>query len=162
MRNSIVISVAVLAVLGLLVAGCGGGDDADAGQIDKATFIAEANKICEQSSGKLSADIASISQQESARPDYDFKESQIAVVKKGLIPRLEEEQRKIRALGIPDEAKNEIEAFLGQYQRSIDKTKEKLKIVALTPQLAPHEAIAVAGTKLGITECPISPVNANN
>jgi hypothetical protein len=145
----------------MLFAGCGGSGDSSE-QIDKEAFIAQANKICEEVSGKLAADITSINKKASANPNADLSKAQIAMVKEGLIPRLEEELRRIRALGVPQDAKREVEALFAAYRKGIERTKEKAKLVALTERLAPHEVIAVAGTRFGVTECPISPVNASN
>jgi hypothetical protein len=158
LRNFIAICVVGSIVASLLVAGCGGGGD-DAQQIDKATFIKQANKICEQASGKLASEIASISSRESVKPDYDYTETQITIVENALVPNFEKELQEIRALGIPEEAKKESEALLKAYQGGINKTKAKSGAVA--NGAIPYEAIELAATRLGITECPIAPVNAS-
>jgi membrane protein involved in colicin uptake len=163
LRKLIAISIVGSLIAGLLAVGCGGGGgSADAEQIDKATFVKQANKICEQASGRLAADIISISKRESTGPNAGSTKAQRALVEDGLIPRLEEELQGVQALGIPEEGSSEIERFLEAYQQGIDKTKAKSKAVAVSEDVAPYEVIAVAGTPLGITECPISPVNAPN
>lgn len=157
MRYSLAIFVAGFTAFGLLIAGCGGGDST-AQQIDKATFVKQANKICEQASGKFAAELASISSRESAKPGYDFAKTQIIIVKKVLIPGLEEELKEIRALGMPDEAKRDVEAFLKAYQRSIDRVKAKPKAAA--GATIPYEAVEVTGTAFGVSECPVTSVSA--
>lgn len=157
MRYSLAIFAAGFMALGLLIAGCGGGDSA-AQQIDKATFVKQANKICKQASGKFAAELTSISSRESAKPGYDFAKTQITIVKKVLIPGLEEELKEIRALGMPDEAKRDVEAFLNAYQRSIDKVKAKPK--AATGATIPYEAIELAGTAFGVSECPVTSLSS--
>jgi hypothetical protein len=157
LRNLIAVFVIGSLALGLLGAGCGGSNDGD--QIDKATFIKQANEICEQASGKLSAVITSIGNRASTNPNADPTKTRIATVTEGLIPSLEEELEKIRAMGVPEEAQSEVEALLKAYRKAIDRTKANARVVALTEKLAPHEEIAVAATRFGVTECPISPVN---
>jgi hypothetical protein len=161
LRNLIAISIAGQLILGLFAAGCGGGSDSADEQIDKATFVQQANKICEKASGKLAADVTSISQREAAKPNADFYKTQVVVVEEGLVPRLEEELQQIRRLGIPPEAKRDAENLLKVYEQKIDATKAKAKAVALDENVAPYEAIAVAGTKMGVTECPVSAVNGS-
>lgn len=156
MRNLIAVSVVGSMLFGLLAAGCGGSD-----QIDKQTYIKQADEICEQASGKLAADVASINQREAEKPNASFDKSRVALVEEGLVPRLEEELQKIRTLELPEEEKKQIEAFLDVYQQAIEKVKAKAKIIALTEKAAPQELIAVSATRLGITECPISPVGSN-
>ena len=63
-------------------------------------------------------------------------------------------------LGIPPEAKKETEALLDAYQRVISKMKAKPKAaVTQRPPLA--ESIELAGTRFGVDECPVTPVNAS-
>jgi hypothetical protein len=160
LRNFIAISVVGQLIAGVLVAGCGGGDDnADTEQIDKATFVQQANKICEKASGKLAADATSISQREGAKPNGDLSKTQVVLVEEGLIPHLEEELQQIRSLGIPPEAKKDVETLLSVYREKIDATKSNVKAAAENENFAPYEAIATAGARFGVTECPISAVN---
>jgi hypothetical protein len=159
--KSIVIFVVGCMAFVLLIAGCGGGggsDSADAQQIDKATFVKRANRICQEASGKLSAELVSITAREEAKPNYDYAKAQVAFVKQALIPFLEEELEEFRALGIPSEAKKDVEAFLAASQKAIDKSKANPKAIAEgNPALLAAE---VPGTKFGVTECPIAPVDA--
>lgn len=162
MRKFIAITAIASLAIGLLVAGCGGGGDStDSPEIDKATFVKQANKICEQTSGRMAAGLTSITSREQAKPNYDFTETQITVVKEAYVPGLEEELQKIRALGIPEEKKKEIEAFLRSYTRAIALMKAKPEEVVEFGGIAPNEAVALAATRVGISECPVSPVEPN-
>lgn len=150
--------IAVFAVLSLAIAlsaaGCGGGGDSEGGELDKASFVKQANEICERASGKMAAGVNTISSRESAKPNYDYDKTQLLLVTESLIPGLEEELREIRALGVPDDAKAEAEAFLKAYQKSIDKTKANPQTgLEIVP---PYESVELIGTKMGATECPVS------
>jgi hypothetical protein len=163
LRKLIAIFVAVSIPVGLLVAGCGGGDSADGEQIDKATFVEQANRICKQASGRLAAEVTSItSREESANPGSDSGETWVAVVEKAFVPRLEEELRQIRALGIPDDARKETEALLTAYQKSIDRTKAKAKSLAEIEGYIPYEGAELAATRLGASDCPVAVVSGQN
>jgi hypothetical protein len=159
LHNPINIFVVGSVAVCLLVAGCGGsGDSAGAQQIDKATFVEQVNEICERASGKLAAEFASINARESAKPGYDLQETQITVVEKALIPRLEEELKQIRALGMPDDAKKDAEALLKAYQKGIERTKAESK--AAIEGFIPYEVAELAATKIGASECPIAAVSS--
>jgi hypothetical protein len=153
LRNLIGILVVGMMVSGLLTGGCGGGDG---GQVDKASFVEEANAICKQASGKLAAKTTLISRRESANPNADFNETQVTLVEDGLVPSMEEEMRKIHALGIPSDAKREVEAFLAAYEKAIADIKKDPK--AATGTTAPYEPVELTGTAFGVSECPISAV----
>lgn len=159
MRKSIAILVLVSMAIGSFVAGCGSDDSADAEQIDKATFVAQANEICQQVSGKMAGEVTSIVSREQSNPNYDFKKTQLIMVKEALIPGLEEELQKIRALGTPSGGKKDAEAFLRALLRTVETAKEKPRQMAYGYN--PFGVVEVAGTKFGISECPIAPVNAN-
>lgn len=135
----------------LFFAGCGGGGD-ESGEIDKATFVRQANEICKQASGKMAAEVAAISNRESSNPS----KARLLLVTESLVPGLEEELQKIRALGIPADAKVEAEAFLNAYRKSIAKTKANPGIgLEIIP---PYESVQLTGTKMGANECPITGV----
>lgn len=157
MRNFIVISVVGSVATALLVAGCGGGG-AEAEQIDKATFVKQADQICEQVSGKMSAGVLAIGRREAARPGYDVEKTQIDVVTTVVVPGLEEELQKLRALGIPEDASAEAKAFVNALQKGIEQAKAKPKATA--EGYRPYEAAEVNAAKLGISECPITSPNS--
>jgi hypothetical protein len=144
-----------------LLTGCGGGsgDSAEGQAIDKATFVKQANDICEKTSGKLAAGLVSISSRESAKPDYDYTKTQIVIVEEVFIPGLEEELMKIRMLGIPTDGAKEAKALLNAYEAGIAKTKTKVK--AVVKGAVPYEGVELAASRLGASECPIAPVNAS-
>jgi hypothetical protein len=152
--------IAILAVgsvaCGLLAAGCGGGDASGDQPIDKATYIEQANAICKRASGKLAAELTSISSREEAKPNYDYTRTQIVIVNQALVPILENELKELRALGIPSEAKKDVEAFLAASQKGIDKTKANPAVVPAGH--APFLASEVPATKFGLKECPFAPL----
>jgi hypothetical protein len=159
LRKYIVIFTVLLLTAGLFAMGCGGSSDgAETKQIDKATFVRQANKICQQISGRLAAQIASINKREQGEPDYDFTKTQIALVSEALVPGLEDELQQIRALGVPKEAKKEAQTLLAAYQKGIDRTKANVKAWIEKEGYAPYEVAELAAVKLGISECPIAPV----
>jgi len=158
LRKLIVISAAGAIATALLIAGCGGGgeDGADAQQIDKAAFVKQADAICERSSGKMAAELRSVGQ-ESAK---SFVGTQILFVRRIFVPGFEEEQREIRALGMPGEAKKEAQALLDAYQKAIDQMQAKPKAVAES-KTDPQETVALPARRIGIVRCPVAPVTGS-
>jgi len=156
LRNLIALSVAGVIGAALLIAGCGGGGGADAQQIDKATFVKQADAICEQASGRMAAELRSIGRQGGSVKN--FTETQILILRKVLVPGLEEEQQQIQALGTPKDAKKEAEALLEAYRKAIDQTKVKAKAIVESQAAEPQEAVALAARRIGIARCPVAPV----
>jgi hypothetical protein len=156
LRNFTVISAIVCMAFAPLIAGCGGGDDA--GQIDKATFASRADRICKQVSGKMAAEVTTLTSQEKA--GVTAAETQIALAKEIFIPGLEEELRELRALGVPDEAARQTQALFQAYQRAIDIAEQKPR--ELIVGASPYEPVEFIGTKLGISDCPVAAVLGQN
>jgi hypothetical protein len=152
LRNHFVICVSV--VVGILIVACGSGSD-DPQEIDKATFTKQANEICQRATGRLAAQVGSMSTKAEEKPDYDYTKDQTVIVKEALIPNLEEELREIRALGIPAEARKDTEAFLVASQKVIDWLKARPQAL-IEGQVPPYAKAEVAGTKFGVTECPFA------
>jgi hypothetical protein len=159
LRNLIGLSAVGAIATALLIAGCGGGgeDGADAQQIDKAAFIEQADAICKQASGRMAAEVPPFAQREAGR---NFTKIQILITQKVLIPGLEEEQRQIQALGIPEEAKNEAEALLKAYRMAIDRIKAETEAV-VNNETEPQEAIVLAARRIGIARCPVAAVTGS-
>jgi peptide deformylase len=156
LRDLIAVSVSGAVGAALLVAGCGSGsqDATDAQQIDKATFVKQADAICEQASGRMAAELRSVGQSESAA---SFTATQIRILRKVFVPGLEEEQREIQALGMPKEAKKEAEALLEAYRKAIAQMKAKAKAI-VESKTEPQEAVTLAARRIGIARCPVAPV----
>jgi hypothetical protein len=159
LRNTIALLILGSLALGLLVAGCGGGgsDSAGAQEIDKATFVKRADAICEQASGKLSAEALALTQSESAKPNYEREKLQVHLVNRILIPGLDAELEELRALGMPSEGKQEVQAFFKAVQ-GVANTAEA-DPGAFAEGVGGYESAELAGRKYGITACPISAVN---
>jgi hypothetical protein len=157
-HSKLAILVFCSTALGLLVAGCGGsGNGSEGEQIDKATFVKQADAICQKTSGRLSAEVTAIASKESGNPN-DFTAFQVKLVTQTLIPGLETELKELRALGVPDEGKQQVQAFFKASQQVIDKAKANPKAFA---ESGSYEAAELAGRRYGVSKCPIAPVEAS-
>lgn len=155
MRNTIAMLVLCSLALGLLIAGCGGGSgDASAGSggegssIDKAGFVKQATEICEQTSGKLSAEILAAESGPST--------TAADLVQEALTPGLQTELEELRALGTPSEGKGQVQAFLKALQKVIEAAEADPE--AFAASVSPYEAAELAGRRYGVSACPISTV----
>lgn len=154
MRNLTAISVVASIAIGLFVAGCGGDDSAE---IDKATFVKQVNRICEQTSGKMAAGLRSVMKREAASSDSDFDGTQTAIAAEAVVPGLEEELQQIQALGIPEEDQKDAEAFVKAYQQVVDRAKASPE--AVSRGAVSYAAIDQIGARMGIVECPVAAVS---
>lgn len=185
MRNAIAMCTLALLALCLPLAGCEGDDGGngsgsasngsgttasgqgredggegsadDAPSIDKAEFVEQANEICKRTSGKLAAEITAIASREEAKPGFNRTKLQTTLVTDALIPGLESEIEEISAAGTPDEGAGEAEAFLREMRKLTAKAQANPK--SITEASRPYESVEVAGTRYGISECPLTTVS---
>lgn len=156
MRSKIVIFALSALALGLLVAGCGG---SDSGSIDKAAFVEQAGSICEEVSGKIGAEAQSLGAKEGGKPGSSPAKTSIKLVTQIAVPGFETELEEIRALGVPSEGKQQVEAFLTAMQKMIKVAETDPK--SFIDNSSPYESVELAGRQFGLSSCPIKPVNAS-
>ncbi len=134
----------------LLVIGCGSGGNEG---IDKATLAKEANRICKQVSGRMAAEsIATVSSGSTG----GFVRTQLALIKKTMIPGFKTELKEIRSLGIPEGEENLVRPFLVNLRKMIAQAEAQPQIFVKSGQ--PFYATEIAGRKFGVSACPITPV----
>lgn len=152
MRNAIAIFIFGSLALCLFVAGCGSGSSSggEGSSIDKAAFVKQADEICEQASGKLAAEVTATNGGETGTPG--------GLIRGILIPGLEAELEELRALGIPEEGKAEVQAFLKAAQKVIARAEADPEKFAASA--SPYEAVELTGRKFGVTACPLTVVKA--
>lgn len=158
LRNKIAILAFASLALGLIAAGCGGGgNDSSAGaegSIDKATFVKQANEVCERASGKISAGVAAVAQRES---QIGREKTGALIVSEAFIPSIESEIDEIRALGSPDEGMKEVQAFLEAAQKMIKKAEADPG--GFLESTGPFEGAELAAARYGMSACPIAPTS---
>jgi hypothetical protein len=104
----------LLLATGLIVAGCGDGDD---DTLSKSEFIAKADAICEKGNKEIEA---------APSPAGGDRPSQQALEQFAtdtLIPNIQKQVNDIRALEPPEEDESQVDAILNSAQTSIDELK---------------------------------------
>jgi hypothetical protein len=156
------IAVLILSMLALgsFAVGCGGdsGSGDDEGSLDKATFAKRADTICEEISGRMFAELRALAK---GKPVGSEGETALAILKQIAVPGYEDELEQIRELGVPSDAKPEVETFLEKMQQMIATAHAKPQDFATGAAPPPYEAVELLGRRLGITACPAAPVGAS-
>jgi hypothetical protein len=155
MHRNIAIAVSSLALLGVLVAGCGSGSDS----VDKATFVKQVDTICEKTSGRLTAQTQALVVRLLSSETPQSKRL-VAIINQVVIPGLEREVMEIRELGSPDEDEKQIQRFLAKLTSAIGFARSEPAAFA-NAESPDYDAAEIAGRKFGLTECPITPVETN-
>ena len=162
MRSTIAISILGSLALCLLVAGCGGGgDSAEAQEIDKATFVQKAETICKQVSGRLLAEVTALAAKPTPESNIAREQEQLRItfVKTAFIPGLNTELKEIRALGLPAEGEKEVQAFVDALQQVVKKAEADP--VAFSKEEGPYERVELSGRRYGVIGCPITQVGGS-
>ncbi len=117
MRRSLYGGLSTCALtLGLVAAGCGGGDD----NLTKAEFLKQADAICKQGNKRIDAaaqDVFSTKQEPSKSQLEKFATAT-------LIPDIQRQVDAVRALDEPSDDEDQVNEFLDSAQSELEKGKE--------------------------------------
>jgi hypothetical protein len=149
--------MAMLAILGTISVGCGGGDDEGSGvattvaasSITKAQFVKKANAICQKGKAQLAGGLAAFVKLHEKEPVED---TAVIAAKTILRPNLQAQVDQIRTLGAPRDDVAEIEAFSVALLNGIDQIviKESSTTQESMQLLRPAGNVAL---KYGIDQC---------
>lgn len=150
-RGSLALVAAGLAVV-LLVAGCGDDSSSSANSISKEEFIAKADAICEQGTGRMEAGLVKFLTDggKIQKPSQADNEKFIVTV---LTPSLRREIKELRALGVPDGDEEKVEAMITSLEDGLITAEDNPQIVAAgSTDIVFGIASRLAG-ELGIETC---------
>lgn len=148
--------LAVLAVFGLLLVGCGGGGggtDSTTGTITKAQFLKQGNAICAKGTDEFGkGDVAFWKQHGGPKSNASqalTNELQLTV----LLPIRKEELRQIRALGLPRGDEHYVEKMLKAWEEGIRTGEEEPdRLDSAGPNYAFYKTYSM-GIDYGLTKC---------
>jgi hypothetical protein len=116
MRRSLYGGLLMVAVLGLVALGCGGGDD----NLTKAEFIQQSDAFCKKGNKQIDAAAEKIftTKQQPSKAQLEQFASET------LIPNIQGQVDDVRALNEPSEDEDQVNAVLDSAQAELDKGKE--------------------------------------
>ncbi|HXR30386.1 MAG TPA: hypothetical protein VN752_04545, partial [Solirubrobacterales bacterium] len=124
--------VAGALALVVLVAGCGGGDDAEGevttASISKAEFAKQADAVCKEGEKQVEKDF-SVYLKEHEDITKPTEEDYAELVEVVLAPHVEEEIDGIRELGAPAGDEDQVEELLEAREESLEAAKEEPELV---------------------------------
>jgi hypothetical protein len=126
------IFAAVLAVAAIL-SGCGGGGDSssDGGSISKAAFVKQAEAVCKSNTRRLQRDIIRVLRTKHGIRKPSPKEN-VYLVGAVIVPNVRREVKELRALSVPSEDKDTIDAMIGALEDGLETAEKDPKAVTST------------------------------
>ena len=146
MKLKAILALTCALAIGVIAAGCGGGDDEDStttAEITQADFVAQGNQICAQAN----AEIDQAGQQLGDSVDEATLES---FASDTVVPNVQGQIDDIKALGAPDGQQAQIDAMLAAAQSGVD------ALTADPSQIKDDTLFDDANAKadaIGLTEC---------
>lgn len=133
MRKRPLVLLVSLFVVGLLAAGCGGGDDGDTATgeaLSKAQFIKRADRICQQAFDAVEGETKEWAREHDIptdrEPSDEVKEELVTEV---IVPNLEQQADDVEALGFPSGDEQRVEAVLAALRSGAREVTEKPELV---------------------------------
>jgi hypothetical protein len=149
----LLVGIAAVCSIGLLVAGCGSSKSSTASTpakpaLTKATFLAQANAICEEGNQKLAAAQQVLEKTVGAKAP---NEAQITAYATAVfIPSIQGQIEKIRALGAPAGEEATLTHMLGVAQADLNQVKSKPSVLVSG---RPFASFAKLAHPYGLTAC---------
>ena len=158
--NRLVASLVALAVLALLVAGCGDDGEGDttpaggsSGSISKAEFVEQGNEICAAGNEELASGIDEFAEDNGlSGGDQPSQEQLDELASEVVLPSIAKQIGEIRDLGAPKGQEQEVEAFLEHAETTIEETEADPG--RLTREgFSPFAAVFKEAVGLGLVVC---------
>lgn len=152
MSRSILLTVVSALAISLAVSACGESEAEE--PLTKAAFIAQANTICKAERRQYIAEAQTL-YAEAQRSGESLDKFSVDAVGSFVVPRLQAQTNKVRALEPPPGDKEEIEAILGGVEEVLAeaKAKPKLYLQRLGNFERPFKAVHRLAKAYGIPAC---------
>ena len=138
MCTRILVLLTVLFAAVFLAPGCGSGDrsggDTTTASISKAEFIKRVDSICTQVGKRTENEFAAFSKENHIPEGKEPTAAQYGEIgKQILIPALQQQVEKIRALGVPENDQDRISRFLDAVDNAIEKAENEPETAGKSP-----------------------------
>ena len=148
-RMSRTVAAACVVVLGLTVAGCGGGSDDDKGDKKDATTVSsfkkEANAICKETLTKLQKAALKVDPKKPTQ-------AQLGAVVDQMVDYLGTQVEALKKLEPPKDGFGDLDAYLDSLEK-LAATAQKKGAAFVDPKVAPFTESNTRATALGLTDC---------
>lgn len=144
------ILLAVAASAALVVAGCGGGDEASsASTLSKAEFVKRANAVCRKERAGLAGRIAEFEQRRGGKKPRPYADAVHFVV----LPTIESEIWKIESIGTPVGEKERIRVLLAAERSALDSVAVKPRVPSIEAARQPFDRSGRMFRAYGLSSC---------
>lgn len=122
MKSGLVAALAALLAVALVIAGCGGGGDAE---LSKAEVIEKGDAICKTSSRQIEDEAEKFAEDNDIDTGNPTKKQQEEVIETVVAPGLRSEAEELEGLGAPREGAKQLETTLAALNTGIDKLESE-------------------------------------
>jgi len=153
MSKRLVALFAALAVLALIVAGCGssGGSTETTSSLTKAEFVKKGNAICAKGNEEIEEGFEEFRKEQGFSKKKEPSKAQLEeAVETVVIPKIRKEIESIRALGPPDE---EAEAVVDAAEEALEKGEENPSLLTQEESKSPFAKVNKLSREYGLTKC---------
>jgi protein-tyrosine-phosphatase len=140
---------------GLLVAGCGGGDDStgSTSSLTRAEFIKQADGICEKADKEIEGEVEAFAEENGIptdkEPSDEVKEELVVEV---IVPNIEKQAEDISALGAPSGEEDEVGEIVAGIESAASETADDPSAV-ITGEEGAFEDVNKQAQEYGLKVC---------
>jgi hypothetical protein len=148
-------ALAGLAVLAVVVAGCGGSSDdtSSTASLSKAEFVKQGNAICKEGNEKIESEFEKFAKENNLSKKKAPTEAQLEeAAHKFLIPTITKQVEGLRALGAPSGEEEKVNTLLDDAEEALEEVEEDPSLLS-DEKNEPFEDVNKEARAVGLTTC---------
>jgi hypothetical protein len=148
-------ALAGLAVLAVVVAGCGSSSDdtSSTASLSKAEFVKQGNAICKEGNEKIESEFEKFAKENNLSKKKAPTEAQLEeAAHKFLIPTITKQVEGLRALGAPSGEEEKVNTLLDDAEEALEEVEEDPSLLS-DEKNEPFEDVNKEARAVGLTTC---------
>jgi len=119
------VTLAGIAAIAAIAAGCGSSSDDSTSSLTKAEFIAQADAICKKGNDEIETDFEAFAKENGVQENEEPSKSQgVEISETILVPNIENQSEELRELEVPTADEAEISAMLDSLDQGVEEAEE--------------------------------------
>lgn len=125
MSKRLIVTLAGIAAIAVIAAGCGSGSDDSTSSLTKAEFIAQADAICKKGNDEIEANFEAFAKKNGLKGNEEPSKAQgVEISETILLPSIESQSEELRDLEVPNGDEAEISAMLESLDQGVEEAEE--------------------------------------
>jgi hypothetical protein len=125
LNKGLIVTLAGVAAIALIVAGCGSSSDDTTSSLTKAEFISQADAICKKGNSEIESELEAFAKKNGIKENEEPSTAQgVELSDTILVPNIKNQSGELRSLGAPSGDEAEVSAMLDSLDEGVEEAEE--------------------------------------